>query len=57
MEVVKHYISSFIWLLPVEKKPYTCIVVVPPWYRKQEIIMVLMLLGIAQKIFTDSPTT
>lgn len=58
----KHYISSFVGFFPVEKPKYTCIVVVHkpstvngnyygadvagPVFKK-----------IAQKIFTDSPTT
>lgn len=58
----KHYISSFVGFFPVEKPKYTCIVVVHKpstvngnYYGADVAGPVFK--RIAQKIFTDSPTT
>jgi cell division protein FtsI (penicillin-binding protein 3) len=58
----KHYISSFVGFFPVEKPKYTCIVVVHKpstvngnYYGTDVAGPVFK--RIAQKIFTDSPTT
>ena len=58
----KHYISSFVGFFPVEKPKYTCIVVVNKpstvngnYYGADVAGPVFK--RIAQKIFTDSPTT